>query len=110
MRDHRRDVDLSALPPDKAEVVRAFAATLQQVCEEETEKLLLSLYGFELFCDGIAALRVEQMSPIPRSGVKSRSEPARSRNIGEDLDRDGYAPMSALGGSGRAASKEEVRV
>ena len=63
MRDHRRDVDLSALPPDKAEVVRAFAATLQQVCEEETEKLLLSLYGFELFRDGIAALRAEQMSP-----------------------------------------------
>ena len=63
MRDHRRDVDLSALPPDKAEVVRAFAATLRQAREEETEKLLLSLYGFELFCDGIAALRAEQMSP-----------------------------------------------
>ena len=63
MRDHRRGVDLSALPPDKAEVVRAFAATLQQVCEEETEKVLLSLYGFELLCDGITALRAEQMSP-----------------------------------------------
>jgi hypothetical protein len=56
MRDHRRDVDLSALPPDKAEVVRAFAATLRQAREEETEKLLLTLYGLELFHDGMIAL------------------------------------------------------
>jgi hypothetical protein len=42
-----------------AEVVRAFAAALRQAREEETEQLLLALYGLELFADGLAALNAE---------------------------------------------------
>ena len=56
MIDRRRDVDLSALPPDMAEIVRAFAAALRQAREEETEKLHLALYGLDLFHDGMIAL------------------------------------------------------
>jgi hypothetical protein len=57
------DVDLSALSPEEAEVVREFAADLRQAREEETERLLLALYKLELFADGMAALCAEQMSP-----------------------------------------------
>ena len=59
MIDRRRDVDLSALPPDMAEIVRAFAAALRQAREEETEKLLLTLYELELLRDGVAELLAE---------------------------------------------------
>jgi hypothetical protein len=99
MTDRRRrsGVDLSALSPDAAEVVRAFAAALQQACEEETEKMLFSLYGLELFCDGMAALRAEQMSPDARSGVKSRSESGTPLSCGRPMtatEREGAMPRS----------------
>jgi hypothetical protein len=59
-RHHRRahlSARLPVLPPDEmAEVVRAFAAALRQAREEETEKLLLTLYGLEFFHDGMIAL------------------------------------------------------
>ena len=47
-------IDLSALSPDKAEIVRAFAADLRQTREEETEKFWLNL--LELLRDGTDAL------------------------------------------------------
>jgi hypothetical protein len=58
MIDHRGrcGADLSALSPKDREVVRAFAAALRQVREEETEMLQLTLYKLELFHDGMIAL------------------------------------------------------
>jgi hypothetical protein len=56
-RCRRPGVDLSALPPDdRDEIIRAFAAALRQVREEETEKLQLGVYKLELFRDGMTAL------------------------------------------------------
>jgi hypothetical protein len=51
---------LPALPPDEmAEVVRVFAAALQQVREVETERLRFTLHELELFRYGMAELIAE---------------------------------------------------
>ena len=47
-------IDLSALSPDKAEIVRAFAADLRQAREEETEWLWFNV--LELLRAGTDAL------------------------------------------------------
>jgi hypothetical protein len=57
-RRRRRGADLPALPPDAmAELIRAFAAALRHIREQETEQLRLTLYKLELLRDGIAELR-----------------------------------------------------
>jgi hypothetical protein len=49
-----------ALPPDvRDEIVRVFAAALQQVREQETELLRLSLYKLELLRDGMVTLNAD---------------------------------------------------
>jgi hypothetical protein len=50
-------IDLSALSPEEAEIVRAFAADLRQAREEETEQLLSNL--LEIFRKGTAALNAD---------------------------------------------------
>jgi hypothetical protein len=59
----RYDIDWSRLTPAEAEIVREFAASLQQVREEATMKLQLFVYKLELLCEGMATLHAEQMSP-----------------------------------------------
>jgi hypothetical protein len=58
-----------ALPPDvRDEIVRVFAAALQQVREQETELLRLSLYKLELLREG-----VERGRRLPIVGRKAES-------------------------------------
>jgi hypothetical protein len=47
-------IDLSALSPEEAEIVRAFAADLRQAREEEAEKLLFNV--LEIFRRGTDTL------------------------------------------------------
>jgi hypothetical protein len=55
----RCGVDLPALSPKEAEIVRVFADALRQLRELEIEKLRFALYGLELYCDGMDALNAD---------------------------------------------------
>jgi hypothetical protein len=58
-------IDLSALSPEEAEVVRAFAADLRQARDEETEKLLSNL--LEIFRKETDALIADLRAGICRN-------------------------------------------
>jgi hypothetical protein len=77
----RYPVDLSALPPDQAEIVRVFAAALRQVREEETKMLRLSLYKLELLRAGMAELNADLRAVLDAAGARG-TEPLGSRPAG----------------------------
>ena len=54
MIDRRRDVDLSALSPGEAEIVRVFRIALEQAHEEHVARMRHTLSVLELLRDGVA--------------------------------------------------------
>jgi hypothetical protein len=53
----RRDVD--ALTPAERKILDEFRADLRRAREEETEKLRLAFYLFEIISDGLAELNAD---------------------------------------------------
>jgi hypothetical protein len=47
---------LRALTPEEIDILDVFRAELQQIREEETERLRLALYALEVLHDGMAEL------------------------------------------------------
>jgi hypothetical protein len=76
---HRDDVDLSALSPYEAEIVRVFAAALEQAHAEHVERMRRTLSVLELLRDGAAEInadmRAGQWPELPEGWLEYRQEP-----------------------------------
>ena len=60
MRDRERyGIDWSRLTPAEAEIVRVFAAALEQAHEEHVARMRRTLSVLELLRDGVAALNAD---------------------------------------------------
>ena len=77
MRDRERyGIDWSRLTPTEAEIVRVFAAALEQAHAEHVERMRRTLSVFELLRDGVAAINADmrawQWPELPEGWLEYR--------------------------------------